>query len=345
VSGAPRLYLRPCRFGDGEPLAGGLARFDAVELITRDGPIIARRERHDLAALPAIAATLAPELRPTFERIGARVATPRAPIAGLDFTRPNVVGILNLTPDSFSDGGRHATVGQAVDAAHAMIAAGAALVDVGGESTRPRAPLVSLAEELARVGLVLDSLSDVPLSIDTRKAAVMTRALDAGAMLVNDVSALTHDPAALALVAARRCPVVLMHAQGTPQTMQDAPVYDDVLLDVYDWLEARIDACVAAGIDRASIIVDPGIGFGKTLAHNLDLLRGLGLLHGLGCPIMLGVSRKKMIGRLSGAEVAERLPGSLALALHGLGQGVQLLRVHDVAATVQAVRVWEGLQN
>jgi dihydropteroate synthase len=135
-----------------------------------------------------------------------------------------------------------------------------------------------------------------------------------------------------------------MHAQGTPQTMQDAPVYDDVLLDVYDWLEARIDACVAAGVDRTKIIVDPGIGFGKTLAHNLELLRGLSLLHGLGCPIMLGVSRKKMIGRLSGAEVADRLPGSLALALHGLSQGVQLLRVHDVAATVQAMRVWEVLQ-
>ena len=339
-----RLYLRPCSFGTGAPLVGGLVRFDAVELITRTGTAVIRRERHAWTALAGVASTLAPELRSDFEQISTRLTASRAPIANLDFARPSVVAILNVTPDSFSDGGRHATVAQAAAAARAMIAAGAALVDVGGESTRPRAPLVSLDEELARVGPVLDALGGTPSSIDTRKGAVMARALDAGAALVNDVSALTYDPAALALVAARGCPVVLMHAQGTPQTMQDAPVYDDVLLDVYDWLEARIDACVTAGIVRASIIVDPGIGFGKTLAHNLDLLRGLSLLHGLGCPIMLGVSRKKMIGRLSGAEVADRLPGSLALALHGLGQGVQLLRVHDVGATVQAVRVWEALQ-
>ena len=340
----PRLYLRPCSFGDGELLAGGLIRFNAVELITRRGPTITRRERHDLANLPTVAATLDPELRPAFDCLTTRLTAMPAPITNLDFSRPSIIGVLNVTPDSFSDGGCRATPRDTADTARAMIAAGATLVDVGGESTRPRAPLVSLDEELTRVSPVLAALADTPFSIDTRKAAVMARALDAGAALVNDVSALTHDPAALALIAARGCPSVLMHAQGTPQTMQDAPVYDDVLLDVYDWLESRIDACLSAGIDRAKIIVDPGIGFGKTLAHNLELLRGLSLLHGLGCPILLGVSRKKMIGRLSGAEVADRLPGSLALALHGLGQGVQLLRVHDVAATVQAVRLWEALQ-
>lgn len=345
MSGRLILYVRPCSFGTGQPLAGGLARFDAVELIIRSGTTVVRRERHDWTALPDIAATLAPELRQALEQWCTRLTAPRPPIATLGFARPNVMGILNITPDSFSDGGQYATVTEAAAAARAMIVAGAAMLDIGGESTRPRAPLVSLNEELARAGPVLDALGGIPFSIDTRKAAVMARALDAGAVLVNDVSALTHDPAALALVTARSCPVVLMHAQGTPQTMQDAPVYDDVLLDVYDWLDARIDACVAAGIDRAKIIVDPGIGFGKTLAHNLELLRSVGLLHGLGCPIMLGVSRKKMIGRLSGAEVADRLPGSLALALHGLGQGVQLLRVHDVAATVQAVQVWKALQN
>jgi len=343
VSG-PRLYLRPCNLGTGERLAGGTVRFDAVELIIRDGIAVTRRERHEWTALPRVVAALAPERHPAFDHISIRLTAPRAPIARLAFDRPSVIGILNVTPDSFSDGGRHATAAQAAAAARAMIADGAALVDIGGESTRPGAPLVSLDEELARVGPVLDALGGTPLSIDTRKAAVMAHALDTDVALVNDVSALTHDPAALALVAARGCPVVLMHAQGTPQTMQGAPVYDDVLLDVYDWLEARIDTCVAAGVDRTKIIVDPGIGFGKTLAHNLELLRGLSLLHGLGCPIMLGVSRKKMIGRLSGAEVAHRLPGSLALALHGLSQGVQLLRVHDVAATVQAMRVWEALQ-
>ncbi len=339
-----RLYLRPCSFGDGVSLAGGLARFNAVELTIRDGPAITRRERHDWTALPAVAATMAPELRPAFEQIRTYLAALPGPVASFTFARPSVVGILNITPDSFSDGGHHATAAEAAGAARAMITGGAALIDIGGESTRPRAPLVSLDEELARIGPVLDVLGGTPFSIDTRKAAVMRCALDAGAVLVNDVSALTYDPAALAVVAARGCPVVLMHAQGTPQTMQDAPVYDDMLLDVYDWLETRIAICVAAGVDRARIIVDPGIGFGKTLAHNLELLRGLGLLHGLGCPIMLGVSRKKMIGRLSGAEVADRLPGSLTFALQGLAQGVQLLRVHDVAATVQAVKVWEALQ-
>ena len=324
-----RLYLRPTGFGDGVKLAGGLVRFEQAKLIRREGAVITR-ERVTLDQ----AAKIAPLLL-------ARLTAPRAAIAGISFDRPSVMGILNVTPDSFSDGGAHA---DPAVAARAMLAAGAAIVDVGGESTRPGAIPVALDEELARVMPVLDALRGASLSIDTRKAAVMAAALDAGVALINDVSALTYDAAALALVAARRCPVVLMHAQGTPQTMQATPHYDDVLLDVYDWLEARIDVCVAAGIDHARVIVDPGIGFGKTLAHNLALLRGVGLFHGLGCPILLGVSRKAMIGTLAGGVVVgERLPGSLALALHGLGQGVQLLRVHDVAATVQAVRMWEAL--
>jgi len=224
-----------------------------------------------------------------------------------------------------------------------MAAAGADIIDIGAESTRPRATAVDTATESARLEPVLAGLAGITWSIDTRKAAIMAQALDAGAVLVNDVSALGHDAAALALVAARGCPVVLMHAQGSPETMQDAPRYDDVLLDVYDWLSARIAACVAAGIDRSRIIVDPGIGFGKGLAHNLALLRGLALFHGLGVPVLLGASRKALIGRLAG-EVApgDRLPGSLALALHAAAQGVQVVRVHDVAETAQALAVWRG---
>jgi len=199
---------------------------------------------------------------------------------------------------------------------------------------------------LARVRPVLDSLSasGLPLSIDTRRGAVMAAALDSGARLVNDVSALTHDRESLALVAARGCPVVLMHAQGTPATMQDAPAYGDVVRDVFDWLEARIEVCTAAGIDRRRIIADPGIGFGKTIAHNLALLRGVATFHALGVSLLIGVSRKKMIGTLSdNAPVGERLGGSIALALHGIAQGVQIVRVHDVAATVQAVRLWQAV--
>ncbi|UAJ11856.1 dihydropteroate synthase [Polymorphobacter megasporae] len=253
------------------------------------------------------------------------------------------MGIVNVTPDSFSDGGAG---GDPVAAALAMAAAGASIVDLGGESTRPRAAVVDTQEELARVGPVLAGLrnSGITVSIDTRKALVMAAALDAGATLVNDVSALTYDPAAIALVAARGAPVVLMHSQGTPATMQDSPVYADPLRDVFDWLEARIATCVAAGIKRERIIADPGIGFGKTLEHNLALLRGVALFHGLGVPITLGASRKAIIGTLAGgAPVGERLGGSVALALHAVANGVQIVRVHDVAATVQAIKLWQAV--
>ncbi len=273
----------------------------------------------------------------------ARLTEPRASVAGLPTGRTAVMGILNVTPDSFSDGGRNAAPDIATAAAQAMAQAGADIIDVGAESTRPGAAAVDLAAELARLEPVLPGLAGLNWSIDTRKAAVMLAALDGGAALVNDVSALGHDPAALAVVAARRCPVVLMHAQGTPADMQAAPQYDDVLLDVYDWLAARIATCVAAGIARDRIIVDPGIGFGKTLDHNLALLRGLPLFHGLGVPLLLGASRKALIGRIAGETRAEaRLPGSLALALHGAACGVQVVRVHDVAETVQALAVWNA---
>jgi dihydropteroate synthase len=291
-------------------------------------------------------------LRTRFSKLYRALAHKRPDISvgghTISFARPSVMGILNVTPDSFSDGGRHATPQDAAAAAVAMHAAGAALVDVGGESTRPGAAEVPEAEELARVGPLLDRLAGagLPLSIDTRRTRVMTRALAAGVGMINDVSALTHDPAALEVVRASGAPVVLMHAQGTPQTMQAAPHYDDVVRDVFDWLEARIDACVEAGIPQSRIIVDPGIGFGKTAAHNLELIAGIGMLHALGCPILLGVSRKKMIGTLGGdADVADRLGGSLALALAGLEQGVQMLRVHDVPATVQAVRLWTAVKR
>ena len=230
-----------------------------------------------------------------------------------------------------------------------MAAAGAAIVDVGGESTRPGAKPVWEGDETARVLPVVQRLAaaGTAVSVDTRKAAVMEQALGAGAAMVNDVSALTWDPRAAEVVARAGCPVVLMHHQGAPETMQDDPRYDrPVLLEVYDWLEARIAAAVAAGIARERIIVDPGFGFGKTVQHNLQLMNGLAMLHGLGCPIMLGASRKRTIGALSNeAPADQRLAGSLALALKGAEQGAQLLRVHDVPETLQALRVWRGLRD
>jgi dihydropteroate synthase len=258
------------------------------------------------------------------------------------------MGILNVTPDSFSDGGRYASVEAAISAAHAMAAHGASIVDIGAESTRPGSDPVWEGDEVARLKPVLEGLkgSGIVISADTRKASVMAMALNAGAHLVNDVSGLTHDPAAARVVAEAGCPVVLMHAQGDPKTMQDRPSYDDALLDIYDALAGRLDAAVAAGIKPENVILDPGIGFGKSLRHNLQVLNGLALLHGLGCPVLLGASRKRFIGALDReASVDERLGGSLAVLLKGLEQGVQILRVHDVKESVQAMRIWLGLRD
>ena len=275
-----------------------------------------------------------------------RLQSPRAPIAGLSFDRPRVMGIVNVTPDSFSDGAKYLSADAAVAHALQLEAEGADILDIGGESTRPGAEPIGVEEEWRRCEPVLTRLAGrtrAKLSIDTRNAEVMRRAAAAGAHMLNDVSALTHDPESLQVAAATGLPIVLMHSPGDPRTMQDKPTYDDVVLDVYDALGARIEACEAAGIARARLMVDPGIGFGKTVAHNLALLGALSIFHGLGCAVMLGASRKSFISKLTGAATMEdRLPGSLAAALQGARQGVQILRVHDVAATRQALAVWEA---
>lgn len=277
-----------------------------------------------------------------------RLTAPRARLAGLAMDAPQIMGILNITPDSFSDGGENLALADALASGHAMKTAGAAILDVGGESTRPGAAVVAEDEEIARTRPVIEALrADVglPVSIDTRKLAVARAAVQAGAALVNDVSGFTHDAGLAPFCGKRGLPVCVMHAQGDPATMQDAPRYDDVLLDVYDFLAARIEALGAEGIPRAHILADPGIGFGKTQAHNLALLRGLGLFHGLGCALLLGVSRKRFIGTLGGApDPQARMPGSVAVGLAGLAQGVQILRVHDVAETAQAVRLWQAVR-
>lgn len=285
--------------------------------------------------------------------IHARITAPRSAFTLgeriLRFDQPMVAGILNMTPDSFSDGGKHPDdPAGAAGAGFDMGAAGAALIDVGGESTRPGAALVWEDDESARVVPVIEQLArgGTLVSIDTRKAAVMEAALAAGAAIVNDVSALLWDDRALEQVARAGCPVVLMHSPDPAKGPHGGSGYRDVLTEVYDWLEARIAAVVAGGVDRAKIIADPGIGFGKSLADNLALINGLALFHGLGCPIMFGASRKRMIGALSNeASASERLGGSIALAMKGMEAGVQLLRVHDVTETVQAVRVWRGLRD
>jgi dihydropteroate synthase len=347
------IYLRPTAFidspigfdGAAQRLAGGLLWFSAVEVIERGG---ARR-------LVPVA-----QIERELDRLGdralaqwRRLTAPRAPlqlrtrIVRLD--QPQVMGIVNATPDSFSDGGAHAEPEAALAAAHAMSAAGAAIVDVGGESTRPGAQPVFEGDEEQRVMPVVRPLaaSGAAVSIDTRKAGIAAMALQAGAGMVNDVSALTFDPRTAEVVAKAGCAVVLMHHQGSPETMQQAPRYDGpVALEVYDWLETRIAAAEAAGIARERIVVDPGIGFGKSVQHNLELINNLSLLHGLGCALMVGASRKRTIGALSSeAPADQRLGGSIALALKAVEQGAQLVRVHDVFETVQALRVWRGLRD
>lgn len=279
-----------------------------------------------------------------------RLTAPRGELCGLALDRPRLMGILNVTPDSFSDGGLHRELPQALARARALVAAGADILDIGGESTRPGADPVPAAEEEGRVVPVVAALRAegvaVPISIDTRNPAVAEAAIAGGADLWNDVTALTHAPDSLARAAAAGVPVCLMHARGDPKTMQEAPAYDDVLLDVADYLEARVAAAEAAGIPRSRILVDPGIGFGKTVGHNLALIRGLALLHGLGCAILLGASRKRFIGTLGDAPVAaDRAPGSIAVALEALRQGAQVIRVHDVRETRQAVALWTALNG
>lgn len=331
-----KRYFRPIAQTDAArpaaalPLAGGWCWFTEAEVLTRAGSegLIAAAE------LPA--------------EVAARLSAPRAPIAGLSFARPTIMGILNVTPDSFSDGGRFDAPAAAVARARALEATGADILDIGGESTRPGAAEVEIEEEIFRTAPVIAALRaegfTAPISVDTRKAAVAAAALAAGAHLVNDVSAMEFDAGMAAAVAAAGAPICLMHARGTPATMQADPRYDDVLLDVYDYLEARLAAAVAAGIPAAQVLVDPGIGFGKTLTHNLALIRGLSLFHGLGCAILLGVSRKRFIGTIGGAEAADaRGPGTLAVTLAGLSQGAQMHRVHDVADHAQGLRLFNAI--
>jgi dihydropteroate synthase len=260
----------------------------------------------------------------------------------LDLTRPRVMGILNVTPDSFSDGGRFASRQAALARGRAMATEGVDLIDVGGESTRPGARPVSVEEELDRVIPVIEALAaelPVPVSVDTSKPEVMRAAVAAGAGLINDVAALRR-PGALAAAAALGVPVCLMHMQGEPGTMQRDPTYDDVVGEVAAFLAARVAACEAAGIERGRLLVDPGFGFGKTLAHNLALLRGLPRLAALGLPVLAGLSRKSMIGALLGdVPVEGRLHGSVAAAVLAAHRGAAIVRVHDVGPTVQALRI------
>jgi len=351
-----RRYLRPTAFvdtpvgfdGQVHRLAGGMSFHSAYEVVTVERSartstrLVPVSEIETVVAGDDRAATMLARLRSLRASLVLGERTVR-----LD--QPQVMGILNMTPDSFSDGGQHGDDADgAASAGVAMAAAGAAIVDVGGESTRPGAPIVWEGDEIARTQPVIERLAraGVAVSIDTRKAAVMTAALSAGATLINDVSALCHDVQALSLMTQNTCPIVIMHSPDAAKSLHEGGVYRDPLIETYDWLEARVVALEDAGIARSRLIVDPGIGFGKGVAENLTLLNGLALFHGLGCPLLLGASRKRFIGALAGeAPVQQRLGGSVAVALKAAEQGAQIVRVHDVAETVQALKIWRGLRD
>jgi dihydropteroate synthase len=356
-----KLYLRPIAFaespqsehGEAVRLGGSMVWASRFALITREGARVISRDRLAAAEVPAAMAALPDALCAQAEAQWANLREVHAPLVcgarTIRLDQPQVMGILNVTPDSFSDGGQFLDDPQSA-AAHgaSMLEAGAAIIDVGGESTRPGAAAVWEGDELSRVIPAVERLAAMgaAISVDTRRPAVMETALCAGAHVINDVSALRFDPRSLELAAASNAPVVLMHAPGAGDDLHAEARYDDVVLDVFDWLAERRDAALAAGVAADRIVLDPGIGFGKSVASNLALLNGLSLFHALGHPLLVGVSRKRMVGALSKEAAAhQRLGGSLVLAAKALDAGVHLLRVHDVFETVQAVHVWRGLRD
>lgn len=268
--------------------------------------------------------------------------------AGLTLDKPRLMGVVNVTPDSFSDGGDFLDARVAIDHGKKLVDDGADILDIGGESTRPGSKPISLDEECGRILPVIDGLADmgVPISVDTRHADVMRRAIDAGAGIVNDVTALTGDPQSMAVCAEAGVDVALMHMQGTPETMQDNPSYEDAALDIVDYMQERLDTLEAAGIARNKVCVDPGVGFGKNLAHNLRILSAIDAFHELGVPVMLGVSRKSFISKIDrDVPAKDRVAGSIAAAIAAWDRGVQLFRVHDVAETRQALAVWQAIED
>lgn len=356
----PDLYLAPEGLLTGDTAAAAVASglalsfgadsaFALVNVAARNGGDTLSR---CLAAVPDFLSWLEHDcptiLRRRLELQLQRLTKPLPPWAGLSLQRPLIMGIVNVTPDSFSDGGDHADAEAAIAHGLMLRAAGADILDVGGESTRPGATPVPREIELARIIPVVTALAQAGavVSIDTRHTTVMAAALDAGARIINDVSAL-QDDGALALAVARKAPVVLMHMPGDPQSMQGRAQYEVPALDVWDYLDARLAAWEAAGGDRHAVLVDPGIGFGKTARQNLAILRQLGLYRALGAGVMLGVSRKRLIEHVHGESLPAklRLPGSLALALDGIGRGANVIRVHDVAETVQGLRLWKALRE
>jgi dihydropteroate synthase len=341
-----QIYLRPLGllFGQDarEMIAGGLAfslgghpniGFVAAEEIVRNGQLVTRRKLDVDELREHTLINQVTGLRPDF--------------AGLSLDQTRIMGIVNVTPDSFSDGGKFDVAETAISHGRLMAEQGADVLDIGGESTRPGSDEVSIEQERSRIMPVIAALArDHVVSVDTRKSVLMAEAAQSGAKIINDVSALGFDPLSAGVVAKAGLPIVLMHAQGNPRTMQLAPRYDDVALDVYDGLAAQIEKAVAAGIPLSHICIDPGIGFGKSFQHNLELMRQLTLFHGLGVALLVGLSRKGIVGAVTGEKTAaKRVAGSIGGALQAAMLGAHLLRVHDVVETVQSLAMFNAGLN
>lgn len=339
------LYLNPVGFtagpardaalaaGASRPLGGGWVTFSAVETVTGATAQLGHASLEEAERLyPAEMEAL---------------TAPKPDFAGMSLDRPRILGIVNVTPDSFSDGGDFADPAHAIDRAFALAEAGADMIDVGGESTRPGSDPTPVDAEIARVVPVISACAKAGLavSVDTRRAPVMRAAIDAGARVVNDITAFTDEAASLETVAASDASVILMHMQGTPGTMQANPVYTLASRDICAWLASRVAACEAAGIPKSRICIDPGIGFGKTDIHNMEILARAGMFHMTGCAVLFGVSRKSFIGRIAGVpDPKSRLPGTIAATAIALARGVQLHRVHDVAEARQALAIFAALE-
>jgi dihydropteroate synthase len=324
-------------------LAGGPFGFTHLDVFIEDGHQIAvTRIRAD-----ALLESVSDEGRSDAELMMKRLTAPRREYAGLSMTDHHVMGVINTTPDSFSDGGDHLKAEVATENALEMVASGAGILDIGGESTRPGAEPVGHDEECRRILPVIKALSGAGhiVSVDTRHTTVMAEALNHGALIINDVGGL-HDEGAIDLIAEKQVPVIIMHMQGEPAVMQQNPEYRYAPLEIFDWLDERISACEDAGIPRHLIAADPGFGFGKTPQHNMQIMSHLTIFHGLGVPIVLGASRKSTIAHFSRGEAAkDRMPGSVAMAAAGRAQGVQIFRVHDVAETLQTLANVDALMK
>lgn len=327
------------------PLLGGPIAFTACDVIVREKTIITS----SILTLSSICTWAAHHglMQEVFDSLD-RLSSPLPPFAGLSLARPRLMGVVNVSPDSFFYGSVFTDTRLALQHALSLKEAGADIIDIGGESTRPGAQPISPEEEMERVLPLVQSLAEYGIltSVDTRHSTVMAAALDAGATIINDITALTGDSESLSLLASRKKPVILMHMQGSPSNMQHNPKYHSAPLDIYDALAERVANCLDFGVTRDNICLDPGIGFGKTTVHNLDIISKLAMFHSLGCGLLLGVSRKSFIAEVSATEgPQDRLPGSLAAAMIGLDQGVSILRVHDVVETRQLIKVWQAARS